>query len=264
LKYQHNLIFIISTLFFISLFASCKKGKDDPTISLLTRKARLSNDWQIKQRITENQVSNKSTSASNVITTLTSAFVESYDNTDYTYSFTAPNTTNKLSFDTIIKGTVAIHRMSFYKDGTWNREQEYVINYDSTINNVIVKIERKINEQTQGVWAFLRGTKPDRKDKEEIELAFRQAVIKTNYAITFPNNITPTTTTNETITTTYQDNERNEIWRLLGLRGNKITASIENKPQIETKIVSQTVGGQPTTVTITRTVKQITNILLQD
>ncbi|MEQ1733913.1 MAG: hypothetical protein ABL940_09575, partial [Bacteroidia bacterium] len=65
-------------------------------------------------------------------------------------------------------------------------------------------------------------------------------------------------------TTTYQDNERHELWRLIGLRGNKVIATIENKPQTDIKTISQTTGGQPTTSTVSTTVKQLTSILLQD
>jgi hypothetical protein len=251
------------TFILITLFA-CKKGEEDAAFSLLTRRARISNDWQIKIVSTQNQTTTVVTNSTQPQVTTTSSFNLTFDNNNYTHSYTAPNTANKTTPDTTITGTVAIHRMSFYKDGTWNREQEYTITYDSSINNTSVKIKKAINTQELGVWAFLRGTKPDRKDKEEIELATRQAVQKTSYDIIYPNNITPTTTINETATTTFQDNERHELWRLIGLRGNKVIATIENKPQTDVKTISQTTGGQPATSTVSTTVKQITSILLQD
>ncbi len=258
---MNKLLYLTLTL--ITLFA-CKKGEEDAAFSLLTRRARLSNDWQIKTVSTQNQTTTVVTNGTQPQVTTTSSFNLTFDNNTYTRSYTAPNTTNKTTPDTTLTGTVAIHRMSFYKDGTWNREQEYTISYDSSINNTNVKIKRAINTQEQGVWAFLRGTKPDRKDKEEIELATRQLVQKTTYDIIYPNNITPTTTINETATTTYQDNERHELWRLIGLRGNKVIVTIENKPQTDIKTISQTTGNQPTTSTIATTVKQLTTILLQD
>ncbi|MBC7411105.1 MAG: hypothetical protein H7331_01455 [Bacteroidia bacterium] len=258
---KNKLLYLTFTL--VTLFA-CKKGVEDPAFSLLTRRGRLSNDWQIKTISTQNQTTTVITNPNQTPITITSSFSLIFDNSDYTRSYTAPNTNNKTTPDTIITGTVAIHRMSFYKDGTWNREQEYTITYDSSINNTNVKIKKAINTQEQGVWAFLRGTKPDRKDKEELQLSTRQSVQKTVYDIIYPNNITPTTTINETATTTYQDNERQELWRLIGLKGNKTIATIENKPQTDTKTVSQTTGNQPTTSTLSTTVKQLTTILLQD
>lgn len=243
---------------------ACKKGNEDPALSLLTRRARLSNDWQIKTLVTENQITTVTTSPTLQEVTTTSSFNQSFIDETYSYSFIAPNTTNKTTTDTLITGKVTIHRMSLYKDGTWNREQEYNITYDSTAGGTTYVVKQNINTQEQGVWAFLRGTKPDRKDKEEIELATRQLVKKTAYSIFTGTNIVPITTTNQTVNITFQDNEQSQIWRLIGLKGNKIIASVENKPQTNSKTVTQNSGGQPATSTVVTTVKQVTNILLHD
>ncbi len=255
---------LLASLLLALTLHACKKGTEDPALSLLSRRSRLSNDWQIKTLATQNQVTTVTTSPTQQEVTTTSSFNQSFIDENYIYSFTAPNTTNKTTPDTLITGKVSIHRMSLYKDGTWNREQEYTITYDSTANGITYLVKQNINTQEQGVWAFLRGTKPDRKDKEEIELATRQLVKKTTYSIFTGANIVPITTTNQTVNVTLQDNEQSEIWRLIGLKGNKVVAVIENKPQTNTKTVTQNSGGQPSTSTAVTTVKQVTNILLQD
>lgn len=44
----NNYSIVLLTFFFILLNSSCKKGEDDPAISFMSRKARLTGNWKLK------------------------------------------------------------------------------------------------------------------------------------------------------------------------------------------------------------------------
>lgn len=133
-----NKILFFTGLLSLFVFSDCKKGPDDPFISLRSRKARVAGDWKMTKGSNSSSSSNKSNSSSG----------ESiYNGTSYT-----TNKTSTSAGATTEIGTYSL-KMSFKKDGTF----EYEEILDGDLSKFI------------GTWNFTGGI-GDKKNKEQIVL----------------------------------------------------------------------------------------------
>lgn len=115
--------FILLSISITLLFSACKKGANDPTISLLTRKARVVGEWTIKS----GTFTYSTTSSQNKKTNERFTYSEnSYDyvgTDENNVTYTAKGTyVFKMKFekDGKVKITETLDNMSSVINGTWN------------------------------------------------------------------------------------------------------------------------------------------------
>jgi hypothetical protein len=124
--------FLKISLFVFIFFAGCKKGEDDPLISLRSRKARFIGDWALQRGFISTNNNNT------IITTI--------------YTSSTFKTTSTLNPDLISEGTYK-RTLSTNKEGTFIEE--------------IQKDEQYL--KNQGIWIFLPKSKADDlKSKESV------------------------------------------------------------------------------------------------
>lgn len=129
----------IITLLLVGTFLSCKKGDNDPFLSLMTRKARLSGEWKV--------ISSEVT------------------NGDTTVVYDGKNEVHKVS--TVERGTLpTVVTYKFDKDGSYeiNRTQNFPAKFKDT--NAVAEVEIYLEK---GKWNFTGGA-GDTKSKEQILL----------------------------------------------------------------------------------------------
>jgi len=150
------------TIFYLTIllvFASaCKKGEEDPFLSLSTRKARLCGEWTMNAYSFESRdVKHGSTNWS------TTSFVDNKLN-----SLSIFDNDSIRNSKTIISYTITID-----KDGTWKRLSEAncvrVVNFESAPGIGTYTYHELITES--GTWAFVNATKNEYKNKERISLS---------------------------------------------------------------------------------------------
>jgi hypothetical protein len=142
---------ITSLLFFallIGTLSECKKGEDDPFLSLRRRKARVVGDWKLTSG------TNNVTSSSNSGTS-SSSDSDTYTYTETSYALISSSTNNGVTSAYSDAG-VYTYQIDFKKDGT----------YSSTEN-----IDGYVTIET-GVWNFTHGV-GEYKNKEQIALTQR-------------------------------------------------------------------------------------------
>ncbi|MGV3631196.1 MAG: hypothetical protein ACO1O6_08320 [Bacteroidota bacterium] len=140
---------LCGVLLSVTLLSSCKKGEDDPALSLRSRKARIAGEWKVTQMdYYEMSQSNGTTETSTM-----------------TYDGTTETTVNTFSTmgetSTETETIIYTEKYTFKKDGTY----AYARTYDSGF---------ALN--TEGTWVFLAKSK-------ENELKNREAILlsKTKY-----------------------------------------------------------------------------------
>lgn len=220
--------YLLSFLILTSFFA-CKKGQEDPSFSLRTRKARLAGEWKVKSKQDDSQVTqtSKTTLADNsVIGPNTSEYSinESWKNGTYSFSQIVPNSLP----DTNYGGTVSTFNYIIKKDGTWSSELafDYTVNIDLQGGNIKVTYYIK----SEGVWNFMGKDQPNTKNKELVSLsAITKTTVKTTVYHNYNSAIDKTKT--ETIKEEFEPNETIEIWKLIALKNKELKAEINNKPK---------------------------------
>ncbi len=135
-------LLFISSVISLFTFSDCKKGVDDPFISLRTRKARLTGDWKMS-----------SGSLKRTDTRFNSTYWVSFS-TDYDGSTYKTTTTNKSGIYETKQGTYSL-RIIFKKDGGFEMTEE-------TDGNTVV---------SKGNWNFSGGVGNNKK-KEQVILNF--------------------------------------------------------------------------------------------
>ncbi len=145
--------FLLFSLFIITLcLSSCKKGDNDPFLSLQSRKARLIGEWKV----------------TNEVITASETYIDSnlsinsiYDGSKkMNYIITQTSSNNKSSKDS----TYYSQTLSLKKDGTYEQSIIY-------LNGVNLKI-------TEGAWEFLGKSEINKlKNKEAIYLTTTKTTI---------------------------------------------------------------------------------------
>lgn len=150
------------TIFYLSIFlviaSSCKKGEEDPFLSLSTRKARLCGEWTMNDYIAESK--------------------------DIHPGYTNWSTTNviedKLNLLSVLdedtirnEKTIISYILTIDKDGTWKRISEAncirVENFVGAPGIGTYTYHELLTES--GTWAFIDATKNEYKNKERISLS---------------------------------------------------------------------------------------------
>lgn len=139
-KIKQILPAILAALIISVAYVGCKKGEDDPFLSLRSRKARVAGEWKLSK------LEGKS---SDTFSGVTTSCTESFDGSNYT------QTCGSGSPD-IATGTWTF---TFERDGTFKEHLEITEDGDKNV------------EDYEGTWTFLCGI-GDKKNKEQIALTY--------------------------------------------------------------------------------------------
>ncbi len=166
-------IYILTVIALIFAFSSCKKGAEDPSISLLSRKARLTGKWEMTSG--QWQTINYTDKKGGSLFSLGKKDANSYDT--YIYD------NNKLTIYSVIgdeKDTVIYDPFEFIM--RFNRDHTFrILIYSKQVNNDYKDTYIEENwEIIKGNWFFLSKA-GEYKNKERVYLEFRQDSTKVKY-----------------------------------------------------------------------------------
>lgn len=153
-------------------FSGCRKGEDDPLVSLRTRKARICGAWKLR--------------TGNEIHTVTDTVIKSSDTTSAYFDDNSILVVTITPTDTtIIKNTwdyrfTGSHKVTLYKNSSWSRDMNYFINMEINKNGDVALAEsytfdRDYLYQWLGKWKFGGADKEnDIEDKETVIFEYSQ------------------------------------------------------------------------------------------
>ncbi|MES2836976.1 MAG: hypothetical protein V4667_05600 [Bacteroidota bacterium] len=253
---------------------SCKKGENDPALSLKSRKSRVAGEWNVTNYSVNS--SNSSTSPNNgpsnsvVNTTNTSTNDESHDgtnltiissNSDQNYNF-GNNAVVTTTTSSTLSGKIMHHTFVFEKDGTWSAEHHYTTTETITRRNGDEIEVREITSETKssGVWNFL-GKIGEAKNKESMIVSTLSSDNTTTRVstTTYPNSSvaqSSVSTTKNVSTNTYAVNENANIWKITQLKSKEIMVEgtfDNNYTSTNNSDFAYTYSGTTTTTSSTNT-----------
>src|ERR1044072_738297 len=155
---------ILAALAVLVVFSECKKGPDDPFISLRSRKARVVGDWKMTKG-SDVSTSNSTGGSSSYQSSSTT----SYDGS--TYTSVSDNTSGGVPTHTTQSGSYTL-KLSFKKDGTF----EYEETRDGDASSF------------KGTWNFT-GNVGDHKKKEQIALHITSSTFSGSTSTTTGNQV---------------------------------------------------------------------------
>lgn len=147
------------------LTTSCKKGENDPFLSLSTRKARLTGEWKVSSSYSKNVSSGTSTVTS----------VNSYDGTTNTNTYTSG----------IINNT-----------STENYTIEMTINRDGSYSKITTNTTDEEKYEESGIWTFAGKDKTSDYKKKEVVVFYPRKTIYTDLSNTSNTSTEETTSVN--------------------------------------------------------------------
>lgn len=228
MKKLSSLLLAIIVTSSVFVFDSCKKGDEDPFLTIQSRKARVTGDWTLNSdnKHTETLDQNGSTTIE-----------------DFVISGTSINITTETknsAHDTIITvgtsedgGEVLQSLIKFEKDGTFSSKLEYkiIVNDKTDITDTWqqeVTVTTVTLIERSGTWNFMAGVEKQWKNKERIVVVLEQE----------KRTVTETTVTQDEINgieqdpitenhkydyiNNYANDEMGEVWALLMLKGKEI------------------------------------------
>jgi hypothetical protein len=136
---------------------SCKKGANDPALSLKSRKSRLAGEYSV----------------SKLDETTYDTWGSDPSTTVYTYDggATAISTTTSGGTKTTETIPISLYEFTFDKDGTWEERYNYqTTNSYTSGGSDIVQTTDHVTVRT-GTWAFIGKTNGDYKNKERIQMS---------------------------------------------------------------------------------------------
>jgi hypothetical protein len=239
---------VLALLALAAVAPSCKKGDEDPGLSLRSRKGRFAGEWKIDEIKTDE--------------TMTSVYVPTYNSNAIGYTNTVKTTTTLTSTDysqvrnytstqvgstsstTTDKGTVTDLTFTAEKDGTWKSKLSYKVTSSQTDNNPAVVMDYTYTIEREGTWQFLGKNKGlEEKNKESVLLATTKETVYTKSVGSGSN---PTTNEN-TNTFTYGKNENVEVWHLSMLKNKEMKADMTTDNSVaysfKTSTPSTTISG---------------------
>lgn len=180
-----------SILFYSSVvllsFSGCKKGEDDPAVSLRSRKARVEGEWKVAQMENTQSYTKEYDSGadSSSVTTI------NFDGTTYTASFETSSETDleEMKLKGQATGPASI-TFSLKKDGaftsietrevTANTEENFS-SFLSSPHSVTTYKTEKITRVVKGKWNFINGIEGT-KNKSNVAITYSEEEILTEAA----------------------------------------------------------------------------------
>ena len=211
---------------------SCKKGANDPGLSLKSRKSRLAGEYTISN-ITRN-----------------SAYTSSGTTYTSTYTYEGAGTATSVNGTTTTTTPVTLAEMTFKKDGTWDRKWNY--QDISSSSTTLFETETKTDHVTvsSGTWAFVGKTKDSYKNKERVQLSVLTSTDNYTSVTTTKNlisNSVSTTNGSGSSTDTYEALEQVATYAIDMLKGKEMVFKLDENR------VSTNVDNAGTSTTSTNT-----------
>lgn len=219
---------------------SCKKGDDDPFLSLRSRKSRVAGEWTVDSKVESITTTVISPSATNTSTSTTTT-----SGSTYSEVYTDNSGTNTVT------GSVGSNTITFEKDGSWKSSSEItVVNVFGSGSFATTETTVRTTERS-GIWNFL-GKIGDAKNKESMSVSTTEEKITTR--VTTVNSFTGTDINTTTQTNTFAQNESVEIWKLTQLKNKEMKGEIT----IDNSSFSTSTGSSSSTTTKHSGTTQIT------
>lgn len=237
---------VLAILVVASSITACKKGDDDPGMSLKSRKGRLSQEWTVSEY--KSDVTDVTTNNGIITTTTTTNTKDTYSSSSATRTMTqttaggGSTSTSSANYS----GSVAAFDYTFEKDGTWSSTMTVKWTSVTTTNNGVTNTEAIDQTETKissGNWYFLGKNKnTEDKNKENLSLSVTSVQVKSDYKSTSGASFAMV----DDKTTTYANNESTESWHLSRLAKDEIVADV-TMDMVVSGTESQTFGGTTTT-----------------
>ena len=149
----------IAALFFAPTFQSCKKGEEDPGLSLRSRTARLAGEWTVTEMNQTATSENTNSSSGGFSSSGTSVEDQSFDGTSLTIystntSVNSVGTTTTL--DTMVYDVVGM-TYTIEKDGTFKSTNNKMATETNTYSWGTVTYKQEEVEEISGSWDFNSG-----------------------------------------------------------------------------------------------------------
>lgn len=160
--YLSTTFFLFFSLIFI--LPSCKKGENDPFISLQTRKARLCGEWKVSRE--EGQI----------FSTYDNHYINYCDTSIYSFDGTTKLGTS-VGKQTVTYPT-SIDELPYNKSINEQYSEKYIFKRNGTFDYEYINADDASQKNYSGTWKFLpkdKGT--DAKNKERIILQFTTCLI---------------------------------------------------------------------------------------
>lgn len=233
-----------------TVVTSCKKGDDDPALSLRSRKARFAGEWKVATDITESTSINTSYPSGTTVTT-TIKTTEKYDGVNY--SSTSDETVSQagLSFNenTSSTGAITEYMFTIEKDGTWSSKKSYKITSvteKDASGTVTFAVDETRMEEMSGTWAFLGANKTNElKNKEAVVLSIEKVTTSFDSKSTSGSNSSSLSTSEST----YAPNEFTMILNITQLANKEMAAEVTFKRNSSGKNTFTFGGSSNTTQT---------------
>ena len=234
----------------VASFTACKKGEEDPSLSLSSRKARLAGEWKVQSK--DETITSKSTSAG-VTSTYTSK--DTWTATTAKEEKSSQQAGSSITTTTTKEGSVTTNTYSIKKDGTWSSVQLYTLK--STSNNGKTVKEELYDIKKSGNWNFLGKNDPTTKKKQVVDFTvLKYDEVMTTTETTTLNGQTFTDKNVETQGIVFKTGESIMQWNLLRL-ANKEIKVITSSDNSSTGSNASTSGS--TTTTTSSTVTNVTS-----
>ena len=205
---------------------SCKKGEDDPGLSLSSRKARFAGEWTIDAWDDAGTSVNTNNSSSSITT---STDVYSTKITGNTYTSTSNSTSTaagSTASTSTINGTVSEATYTIEKDGTWSSVMSVKITSQTDLIGGVSTtdaLDLTMKTEASGTWQFLgKNSSADLKNKEAVLLSTAKETITYTNVSTSGGSFK----SDEVITRTYALNENTEVWTLSQLAKKEMVANV--------------------------------------
>ena len=163
---KHLSVFAVLLLFFIT--PSCKKGEEDPAMSLLSRKARLSGEWKLSS-INSKEENDSPSLVFNTTIEGTGEQITVSKELHYDDGSTLTGTETQ---------TINEYSLKINKDGSWERYIDYDFVSKGSTEIEISEVTGGTKVITKGTWAFAGKTKGSYKNKERLILTVTEDEVR--------------------------------------------------------------------------------------
>lgn len=217
---------VLAILVVASSITACKKGDDDPGLSLSSRKSRIAGEWKVASYdaaitdVTTNNGATNVTTETNVNSTKIagSAITITSNVTSTQQSFTSYTETET--------GTVSEFTYTIEKDGTWaSKNVTKMTSLNTTSGGASNTDAENITTtvESSGTWQFLgKNSGAELKNKEAVLLSTAKSTTTRVVVATDGTNFTSTSISNET----FALNEYTQVWTLSQLAKKEMAANI--------------------------------------
>jgi hypothetical protein len=169
-KHPYTKWSILCFLLPLFVFSGCRKGENDPLLSLLSRKARLTGSWNVNSFEKKRVIVEDSE---------TTTFEEYFNGLAYTTTKIVQKEGISMVEENKDKMEISQFVININRDGTWTSNFVKTTTTTITLPENILIIEERETRDTEGIWAFLDKSKDYYKNKERLQLDVLNLSVKT-------------------------------------------------------------------------------------